>query len=319
MAEGSIPVDLFNPGQVFACLGFLEAAETLLGDAEGGFDWSDEMNVRFKLRAPGEQNPFAVVLGFLAEAEVYRVAPCGYTDPLTKKKGAFGEKDDGEEPAKNETLRTSDAYPARESNRLTLPIRLEAKGRSALDVSHWADGSDREDFKLYSGNRSAFGIALAMLRGNAAMLGVHALWKDRRADLIAMPFEVVTLMAGSFNFDPRGAWTALDAGYSPNQHQSHGVAASPVVEILAAIAMEHARPDEYQKRKVRYVAWSSFLPPILARPALAGVSVRVLKRRFRFVLELSGKNKVVTFAQEERQAYDCCNADREQGSADRVD
>ena len=25
MAESSIPVDLFNPGQVFACLGFLEA------------------------------------------------------------------------------------------------------------------------------------------------------------------------------------------------------------------------------------------------------------------------------------------------------
>ena len=25
MAEASIPVDLLNPGQVFACLGFLEA------------------------------------------------------------------------------------------------------------------------------------------------------------------------------------------------------------------------------------------------------------------------------------------------------
>ena len=26
MAEHSIPVDLYNPGQVFACLGFIEAA-----------------------------------------------------------------------------------------------------------------------------------------------------------------------------------------------------------------------------------------------------------------------------------------------------
>jgi hypothetical protein len=35
MAEASIPVDLLNPGQVFACLGFMEAADILLGDAEG--------------------------------------------------------------------------------------------------------------------------------------------------------------------------------------------------------------------------------------------------------------------------------------------
>ncbi|RMF69984.1 MAG: type I-U CRISPR-associated protein Cas8c, partial [Alphaproteobacteria bacterium] len=53
MAEAAIPVDLFNPGQVFACLGFLEAAEILLGEAEGGFDWSNEADVRFILRAAG--------------------------------------------------------------------------------------------------------------------------------------------------------------------------------------------------------------------------------------------------------------------------
>jgi CRISPR-associated protein Csb3 len=32
MSEAVIPVDLFNPGQVFASLGFLEAADVLLGD-----------------------------------------------------------------------------------------------------------------------------------------------------------------------------------------------------------------------------------------------------------------------------------------------
>ena len=113
------------------------------------------------------------------------------------------------------------------------------------------------------------------------------------------PFDVLTLMGGSFNFDPRGAWTALDAGYSPNKHKHHGVAASPVVEILSAWGLEYARPDEYESRQVRYGAWSGLLPPMLARPALAGVSAAVPVRLFRFVLDLSGKNKVVTFAQEE--------------------
>ena len=75
MTEASIPVDLFNPGQVFACLGFLEAAELLLGDAEGGFEWSDPANVRYFLRAAGEENSFAAVLEFLATAEITDVEP----------------------------------------------------------------------------------------------------------------------------------------------------------------------------------------------------------------------------------------------------
>ena len=78
MAESSIPVDLFNPGQVFACLGFLEAADALRGDAEGGFDWSDEAEVRFCLRADGDENPFEAVLEFLARAEAKALAPEGW-------------------------------------------------------------------------------------------------------------------------------------------------------------------------------------------------------------------------------------------------
>lgn len=38
-----IPIDLLNPGQVFACLGLMEAAEQLLGEAEA------------RLEAPGSR------------------------------------------------------------------------------------------------------------------------------------------------------------------------------------------------------------------------------------------------------------------------
>ena len=41
MATSTIPVDLRNPGQVFACLGLMETAEALgLGEVEGGFDYT---------------------------------------------------------------------------------------------------------------------------------------------------------------------------------------------------------------------------------------------------------------------------------------
>lgn len=300
MAGASIPVDLFNPGQVFACLGFLEAADILLGDAEGGFDWSGEANVRFRLRAGSDENPFAVVLQFLAEAEIWRLAPSGYGPP-SKKSGSAEEVDEDEAWPGTPDLIFVEWFPQREVDRMTLPIRLrDVRGR-VIDLCHWADGSGRNDFKLYSGNRDAASIACAMLRGTRAKpttVGIHGLWHEQDDDLIARPFDVLPPMGGSFNFDPRGAWTSIDVGYSPND-QDHWIVASPVVELLAALGLEHARPDEYETRQVRYGAWSGFVPPMVARPALAGTSIGLPVRRFRFTLDMSGKNKVVTFAREE--------------------
>jgi CRISPR-associated protein Csb3 len=335
MAEASIPVSLFNPGQVFASLGFLEAADVLLGDAEGGFDWSDEANVRFRLRASGDRNPFGIVLGFLATAEIRRCGPDGYADPPPKKgKKKAGIDDDatGHEPPER-----TDTFPAPVGERLALPIRLAGSigdEQRCINVGHWADASSRNDFKLYAGNRSAAGIARAMLEGardkpkknqtegDLKTRGVGTLWKESRQELEQQPFDVLTAVGGSFNFDPRGAWTGIDAGYSPND-QKHGVAASPVVEILAAIGLEHARPDEYDAppsrrapgrvpigleharpdeydtRKVRYAAWGCLLPPPLARPALACEPVGASLRTFRFELSGTKHNKIVTFAQEE--------------------
>lgn len=315
MTEARIAVDLFNPGQVFACLGLLEAADVLLGDAEGGFDWSDKTNVRFVLRAVGDKNPVEVVLDFLARAEIRRLAPAGYKapPPVKNKKGGTEGPRDGDEQG-NVTgahdLLFSEWFPRKDVDRMTLPIQLQDRGGRIITLSHWADGSSRRDFKLYAGNRSAASIALVMLqgtsgksrkkqsKGNVKTEGLAQLWARQPNDLAEKPFDVLTAMGGSFNFDPRGAWTSIDAGYSPND-QNHSVAASPVVEILAAIGLEHARPDEYETSKVRYGAWGAVVPPILARPALAGLNVGVPIRRFQFELHMSGKNRIVTFAQEE--------------------
>ena len=322
MAEASIPVDLLNPGQVFACLGFMEAAEALLGDAAGGFDWSDDAHVRFTLHATGEQNPFEAVLEFLAEAEPNRWGPIGYVDPPPKKGQAGAEEDVEEDDDTDETPAASAApsldlsivFPAKAGDRMALPIRFGGGNRPVVELDHWADGSSRESFKLYAGNRSADAIARAMLKGvrgkpskkqrangqpgDLRTKGVRQLWEEDSAALTETPFDVLTPMGGSFNFDPRGGWTAIDAGYSPNEHK-HAIEASPVVEFLAAWGLENARPVEFGLRQVRYAAWGVNLPLILARAALTGALPAVPSRQFRFELDLSGKNKVVTFAQEE--------------------
>jgi CRISPR-associated protein Csb3 len=315
MATARIPVDLFNPGQVFACLGFMEAAESLVGDAEGGFDWRDEADVRFVLRVPGNIDPIAYVLAFLAEAKLSRCAPADYRDPPPKKKsqgrgdeGDTDQDDEDDPPTMNEgiPLVTVENFPGPTGDRMTLPIRLHLNTGLRVDIGHWADESSRDNFKLYAGNRSADGIAKVMLSGQAdkqgrcLKKGIAQLWANSRVDLVARPFHVTTPMGGRFNFDPRGAWTSIDAGYSPDT-QGHAVAASPVVEFLAAWGMENARPQEYATRKVRYAVWGVELPLVLARAALVAAIPSIPSKSFHLDLALSGKNKVVTFATLEKE------------------
>ncbi len=276
MAQASIPVDLFNPGHVFACLGFLEAANVLLGQAEGRFDWTDDANPRFELRVDPNANPFHSVLAFLNDAQPRRLVPEGYTDSATA---------DG-------PLCPLRTFPAAQVDPLTLPIRLAHDGRF-LDLTHWCDGSSRNRFKLFAGQQRSAAIVQQMLEA------FRKLWRQRQNAVIQDPFgRTVPLGGSSFKFDARKAWTAIDAGYSPDE-QGNTVEASPLVEILAAVGLEHARPDEFETREVRYGVWKDFLPPVLARAALGGVRVGVPMRIFCFTLDLAGKNKVVTFAQEE--------------------
>ena len=139
------------------------------------------------------------------------------------------------------------------------------------------------------------------MTGELKTKGILTLWKENPGLLAERPFHVLTSMGGSFNFDPRGAWTAIDAGYSPNDQQ-HGVAASPVVEMMAAIGLEHARPEvdrDGREKSARYAAWGELLSPLLARAALSGCGFGASLRKFVFKVGLSGKNKIVNFAEEE--------------------
>ena len=218
------------------------------------------------------------MLEFLISSRLERLAPIGYADPPSA--------------ANDGPLCVVDTFPMLKGDPTALPLRLSNENR-ALDITHWCDGSSRNPFKLFAGQQRSAAIAQQMLDD------LKKLWKDRRTELQHDPLGLsVPLGGSSFKFDARKAWTAIDVGYSPDE-QSHLVDASPVVELLAAIGLEHARPDEFDTRKVRYGVWKGFLPPTLARAALGGASVGVPLRIFRFTLALSGKNKNVTYAEEE--------------------
>lgn len=268
--KAEIDVDLLNPGQVFACLGLLEGADELCGGAEGGFDWDDSNFARFMLKSVGDENPVETVLGFLAAAKIEGLRPKDY-----------GQLKSGP---------SSEAFPASKEDDKTLPVLLNS-GNQKIVLEHWADGSSCESFKLFTGNRSA-----EKIMGN--MIGaIRVLWERDKGDLVRRPFDLCEGMKGSFNFDPRGAWTAMDAGYSLND-SGYKVEASPVVEVLAAWGLQNARPDWQRggSRVVTYGVWKGLLPLPLARPVLGGGDVGVPARTFKFELGSAGKNKIVQFA-----------------------
>lgn len=261
MAESRIPVDLFNPGQVFACLGFLEAADVLLGDAEGGFDWSDETDVRFVLRAAGLENPVARVLDFIRHAKVER-------EVLEKLDEEIGVTDVH-----------VDTFPAPAAPSTILKVRL-SKSPFCVTLGHWADDPKRlrDDFKLHAGQQQAAKIFWQMLEA----------WRGSPAVSTSNLFGTVSL-GGTFGFDARREWTGIDVGFSPDaqaKYSPFGVAASPLVELMAVWGLEHTRPAAVaENRCYRYSAWQVLLRPALARCALSSALGTVLETRsFRFQL-----------------------------------
>ena len=284
MAESSIPVDLFNPGQVFACLGFLEAANVLCGDAEGGFDWSNEAEVRFCLRARGQQQPLEAILEFLAEAEVVTVCPARTEGPWPDEA-----KPNEEFPAPRTALRKSDGKALTASS---LPVCLQ-RGKDFVYISHWMRGNGRQPFKLFAGQQVGAQLVTNMLCGDPkkkASKGFKDIFRefDRRA--FKNPFSEVCAVGGRFGFDARGGWDALRIGTSLDE-QGILVKIAPHVELLAAIGLENARPSFLSTYEIRYAAWGDVLPVALCRVALAAPHTFLSKDHFRFLRAHLGDDK----------------------------
>lgn len=269
MAEAAIPVDLLNPGQVFACLGLVEAAEILLGDVEGAFDWCEPSATTFRLRAAGDANPVSEVLRFVAGAKVMPIAPEGVDGPWPEESDRSGVF-----PAKLANLKKSNGKGLTGN---ALPAILRSDGRE-LPLFHWIDGSGLDTFKLFAGNQVGWqiaGILLDFEKVGATRKGVRQLWRDEAEHLTSDPFgaadfqeAVVPIDKGKFGFDARGAWDAMRVGASLDA-QGVPLSVSPVVELLAALGLSFARPTPGRHADVYYSAWNIALPAVLCRAVLA--------------------------------------------------
>jgi CRISPR-associated protein Csx14 len=283
VAEASIPVDPFNPGQVFACIGLVELAEVLLGGTEGAFDWSDPGSAMFHLRAAGDASPVVRALEFLDHACARAAAPEG-TRSLKKPWTASW----GPPPVFRDRAA---GYPFPDPPSPATLVCVLSDGANQIAIDHWGDATERDNVKFWAGSGGYPGAALAR--------DALALVAGRAAPAAADPFALAVPQSSSFRLDWRRDYIPIDAGFSLNAHSGMETLGFPLVELLGAIGLTHARPSRPDGRnKLRYVyaiagrattADAVWLTPPLLRAALGAARLPFPTRHFRMLLGWPGQ------------------------------
>ena len=295
MAEARIPVDLFNPGQVFACLGLMEAADILLGDATGAFDWRDESAPAFILRTAGADDPLHAVIDFLLTAQVDALSPVNSKNRTEKW------------DVPTATLPNTAPLPAPDpKSPATLPARLFTESHTII-LDYWMDGEEhtgRDNAKFWAGSGGYPGAAL--LRDAIALLQAE----PQRVKGELLDFAVP--QSSSFRLDWRRDYIPLDTGFSLNEHNHITTVGYPLVEVLAAIGLTHARPQRlHDKLHYRYAALglpdlpngeTVLHPPMFLRAALGCAELPFPMRIFQMQLNWpgqAGQARAITHVYEE--------------------
>ena len=276
MAKSSIPVDLLNPGQVFACLGILEVADILLGGPAAAFDWNDSRGTMFRIATADDVAPVDRVLRFLDEAEVVARAPAQSRN-VERWKVSWG------------TLavdRPGRPFPFPDPDSpATLPVVLQDGDGNEITLDYWSDATRRDNVKFWAGAAGYPGAAivsdgLEMVRGKTSQYTTD-------------PFALSGAQSSSFRFDWRRDYIPVQDGFSPNRHgKKIRMVGFPLVEVLAAIGMTNARPTRKTKLEYRYGVLGVgrgdlLLDPVFHRVALGGESSPVPGLPFRrFLMHL---------------------------------
>lgn len=297
MAESRVPVDLLNPGQVFACLGLLEAADTLLGAATAAFDWSNGRETTFRLAAADDEPPVVRVLRFLEEATTVTRAP-PQSPNIERWKASWGAVPEVDRPGRSFPFPDPDS-PA------TLPVLLRDGDGNEIALDYWGDATRRDNVKLWAGAGGKPGAAIL----REALEVVHGKTRQHATD----PFALSAPQSISFRFDWRRDYIPVQDGFSPNNHKnkkgSIQMVGFPLVETLAAIGVTNARPSRKTKLEYRYgvlgVGQGPLLDPIFHRAALGADIPPVPGRLFRrFIMRLDwpgkeGQDRCITQVTEE--------------------
>lgn len=295
MAESVVTVDLLNPGQVFACLGLLEATEILTGEAAAVFDWT-RLKARFRLSGPGDEAPVVRVFRFLEESRAVARVPAGTVDLKGWNYSRWGS-------VRTDAPGSPYPFPYPDSP-AELPAVLRDHEGNEIPVEYWGDATKRDSVKFWGGS--------AGYPGAARLQDAVRLAKGKARQYASNPFELSAVQTSSFRFDWRRDYVPVDVGFSPNRHSKSphskvSMVGFPVVELLAAIGVTHARPRRVDRLRYQYgvIGGGTPLDPVFLRAALGAPSSPVPGAPFRrFTMNLGspgqeGKERCITHVTED--------------------
>lgn len=281
-SKSTIPVDVLNPGQVFACHGLIELAELLCGEVRAGF-----VDDRFVIEAKGEIEPVKAAIDFIAGSKTYALFPKGITAEAQPWKWSW-KKLDVEELSVDEYASRAPGAPAK------LVARLK-NGERHIDVDHWAeeDRTGRDNVKFWAGSGGMPGVVM--------LENAIDLVRAEKAQAYADPLNFQRPQSSSFRFDWRSGYIPMDIGWSLNNHDNASIGGYPLVDVLAAIGLSSARPRAARKHaeccakrwcKLHYrygVLQGEGHRPLFLRVALGGELSGFSRREFEMELGWPGK------------------------------
>ncbi len=250
----SIPVDLTNPGQFFACCGLFELADRLWPGAEGWFEIAGPSSI-FHISASTQESRKR--RNNEGDAACLRMTLCS---AASIRFDVGSTKEDGKEGDDSED----------ESSRLS-PIVVTSPFQLVLDW--WSDKS----LKPWAGSMKERLILNAMLRE------IDSANPDPMNDAKAVTDPPTPAETGKgakkpkkrepFYFDCRRGSNAhpLDSGFSPDVHHWASIC-FPVVEAMCFIGLQRCRPapTDTPNRSV-YTAWGKSLPVNAIGPIVCGL------------------------------------------------
>jgi len=263
-ANISIPVDLANPGQFFACCGLLELADRLWPVTEGWFEGET-----FHMRTDG--GSLETIVATLRECTVANTMT---PEQITRLEAlsVMSRKQRAAEPG------LEDEKKSLETLRRELPIVL--KGGIPLLIDWFIDKlSGGSRFKTWAGQQSVLDIARAM-HGGLGDTAVSGLWGSARG--IALPFN--------FDSDLGTQGSALDIGFSfdalaDSEATRIEGSCKPALEFLCFLGLQRFRPRQIPRQnRLVYSIWNTPLPPSVACSVVCGAVTIVSQGSFEFKL-----------------------------------
>lgn len=248
----TIPVDVTNPGQFFACCGLLELADRLWPGAEGWFE-----DGHFLIFGSSECS-LRALFEIVATSAVSNTMPPDQIARLQELSG-MRKKEREANPGLEDELKRLESF------RRELSIQITGGVSYYIDwfCDEFAGGSR---FKTWAGQQSVLDITQAMHTGMVRAM--------RESD--STPWTYTRGVGLPFNFDSDigGQGSALDIGFSFDPLSSSAATriesvCRPALELLCFIGLQRFRPREIPRQnRFLYTAWNIPLPPAAAAPAV---------------------------------------------------